>query len=81
MSDCRITNFRPDSVPSDLPDCRAISYGGIPTINMAYKLEETDMGSDDWEDNDARNKYDQDNYMRNAITDRNLDIPDRKSVV
>ena len=75
MSDCRITNFRPDSVPSDLPDCRAISYGGIPTINMAYKLEETDMGSDDWEDNDARHKYDQDNYMRNAITDRNLDIP------
>ena len=72
---CKITNFRPDWIPDDLPSCKAISYGGIPTINMAYKLEETDLGADNWEDYDARLKYEQNDYMRSAITDRNLDIP------
>lgn len=75
MSECRTTDFRSKWIPDDLPDCRAISYGGIPTINLAYKLEETDMGSNEWEDYDAKIKYEQDDYMRNAITDRNLDIP------
>lgn len=47
----------------------------ISAITMAHKLEETDMGADNWEDYDSQIKYDQDNFMRSVVTDRNLEIP------
>ena len=72
---CNITNYRTGSIPDDLPDCRAISYGGIPTIEMAYKLEETDMGMDNYDDYMSSLHYEQDAYMRNAVTDRNCEMP------
>ena len=72
---CNITNYRNGAIPDDLPDCRAMSYGGGPTIELAYKLEATDMGYSNYEDSQADLIYAQDNYMRNAVTDRNLEIP------
>ena len=72
---CSIKNFRTGAIPNDLQDCRAISYGGIPTIEMAYKLEETDMNYDNYDEYLSELHYQQDEYMRNAVSDRNLEIP------
>lgn len=72
---CNITNYRNSAIPDDLPSCKALDYGGLPVISMAYKLEETDLGFENNQDAMADLVYAQDNYFRNAITDRNLEIP------
>jgi hypothetical protein len=59
----------------DIPDCRAISYGGIPTIELLHKLEETDMSHEEYGDQLEASAYATDNFMRHAITDRNADAP------
>uniref|UniRef100_A0A6C0LI75 Uncharacterized protein n=1 Tax=viral metagenome TaxID=1070528 RepID=A0A6C0LI75_9ZZZZ len=75
-SGCHITEHSvANNCPDGLPDCRAISYGGVDPINVAYKLEETDMNFEHSDDYVASLEYSKDDFMRNALTDRNCDIP------
>lgn len=60
----------------DIKDCSArLPDGGLPTIELAYKLEETDMGFNNVYDYATDLYEQQDEYMRNAVTDRNCDEP------
>ena len=63
--------------PKTLPNCRAgwDSREGIPTTMMLDKLEETDMGYNEYENYLDKVDCDVYAYMRNAVTDRNLEQP------
>ena len=71
---CNIKKYTTNVIPDDLPSCKALDWG-IPTINVAYKLEETDVGAENEYDYHDDIHYQQDKYMRNAMTDRNCEIP------
>lgn len=61
--------------PKNFPDCRAEFKEGIPTSYVGYKLEETDMGYEHYDEYLDHVDYEVNDFMRNAVTDRNIDQP------
>jgi len=77
MSTCPIRDYphAPEIRPKPLPPFSAQYREGLPSEWMAAKLEETDMNYEHYEDYLDKVDADLNLYMRNAVTDRNLEQP------
>tara|TARA_B110000908_G_scaffold113440_1_gene133084 strand:+ start:8635 stop:10197 length:1563 start_codon:yes stop_codon:yes gene_type:complete len=64
-----------DDWPKTLPSCKAQFHEGLPTEYLLYKNEETDMGYQHYDDYLTKVECDVNAFMRNAVTDRNLEQP------
>jgi hypothetical protein len=73
---CEIREYpHGDEWPKTLPDDSAQYKEGLPTEMLLYKNEETDMGYKHYDDYLNKVECDIYSYMRNAVTDRNLEQP------